>query len=107
MYLTCTGSTQVWAYAGLDVICLDMPSGEVVKVSSSYDLSCFSLKAGAQFTEGGGNAPKGSSSVSIGESSTEMDMMDEISHGGTSIRNVSRIAHRERRSLPSVEMTGK
>jgi hypothetical protein len=44
--------------------------------------------------------------VSIGELWAEMDMMDEISHIGTSVGNVSRNAHHERRSLLSVEMTG-
>jgi hypothetical protein len=29
----------------LDIICLDMPSGEVAEVSSSYDLSILSSKA--------------------------------------------------------------
>jgi hypothetical protein len=91
----------------LVVICLDAPSGEIVEVSSSCDLSVFSLKTDAQFAEGGGNAPKGSSSVSIGELWAEMDMMDEISHGGNSVGNVPRNAHHERMSLASVEKTGK
>jgi hypothetical protein len=77
----------------LDVICLDTPSGEVVEVSRSCDLSIFSSKTDAQFTEGGGNAHEGSSSVSIGELWVAMDMMDEISHGGTSAENVPRNAH--------------
>jgi hypothetical protein len=90
----------------LDVICLDAPSGEVVEVSSSYDLSIFSPKTDAQSAEGGGNAPEGSSSVSIGELWAEMDMMDEISHGGTSVENVPRNLHHERRCLSSIEKTG-
>jgi hypothetical protein len=90
----------------LDVICLNTPSGEVVEVSSSYDMSIFSSKTDAPFTEGGGNAPEGPSSVSVGEFWAEMDMMDEISHGGTSARNVPRNVHHEWRSLPSVEKTG-
>jgi hypothetical protein len=44
--------------------------------------------------------------VGIGELWAEMDMMDEISHGGNSIGNVPRNAHHERRSLPSVKKTG-
>jgi hypothetical protein len=68
-------------------------------------LSIFSLKTDAQFSEGSGNTPEGSSSVSIGELWAEMDMMDEISHGGTSTGNVPRNVHREQRSLPSVETT--
>jgi hypothetical protein len=73
----------------LDVICLDTPSGEV-EVSSSYDLSIFTSKTDAQFSEGGGNAPEGSSSVSIRELWAEMDMMDALSCGGSSVRNVPR-----------------
>jgi hypothetical protein len=118
----------------LDVICLDTPSGEVVEVSSSCDLSVCSPKTDAQFTKSGGNDPKGSlrastvefwaemdmmneishrgnapvgsSSVNTEELWDEMDMMDEISHGGTSVGNIPRNTHRERRSLPSVEKTG-
>jgi hypothetical protein len=89
----------------LDVICLDTPSGEV-KVSSSYDLSIFSLKIDAWFSEGGGNTPEGSSSVSIGELWAKMDMMDALSRGGTSARDVPRSAHHERRSVPLVPRTG-
>jgi hypothetical protein len=93
------GFGPVW---DLDVICLDTPSGEV-EVSSSYDLSIFSPKTDAQFSEGGGNAPERSSSVSIGELWDEMDMMDAISHRGTSTGNVPRSAHCERRSVPLVK----
>jgi hypothetical protein len=91
----------------LDAICLDTPSGEVVEVSSSCDLSVFSPKTDAQFAEDSGNAPEGSSNVSIEELWAKMDMMDEISRGGNSAKNVPRNAHREQRSLPSVEKTGK
>jgi hypothetical protein len=38
------GSELAW---DLDVICLDTPSGEIVEVSSSYDLSVFSPKTNA------------------------------------------------------------
>jgi hypothetical protein len=82
----------------LDVICLDTPSGEV-EVFSSYDLSIFSPKIDAQFSEGGGNAPEGSSSVSIREPWAEMDMMDALSCGGSSARNVPWSTHREWRSV--------
>jgi hypothetical protein len=44
--------------------------------------------------------------VTIGKLGAEMDMMDEISHGGTSTGNVPRNMHREWRSLLSVEMAG-
>jgi hypothetical protein len=90
----------------LDVICLDTLSGEVIEVSSSFDLSIFSPMIDAQFAEGGGNAPEGSLSVSFRELWTDMDMMDEISCGGNFVGNVPRNAHHERRSLPSVEKTG-
>jgi hypothetical protein len=65
----------------------------------------FSLKTDAQFIKGGGNASEGSSSVSIRELWAEMDMMDEISHGGNSTGKVPRNVHRGRRSLPLVEKT--
>jgi hypothetical protein len=94
MYLTCVSSTWSGPTWDLDVICLDTPSG-AVEVSSSYDLSIFSLKTDAQFSEGGGNAPEGSSSVSIGELWAEMDMTDAISHEGTSTRNIPRNTHHE------------
>jgi hypothetical protein len=90
----------------LDVICLDMASGEVVEVSSSYDLSIFSPKIDAQFSKGGGDAPDRSSSMSIGELWAEMDILDAISHGDTSTGNVPRNVLREWRSLPSVKTTG-
>jgi hypothetical protein len=89
----------------LDVICLDTPSGEV-EVSNFYDLSIFSLKTDAQFSEGGGNTPKRSLSVSIGELWAEMDMIDAISHRCTSAGNVSRNVHHEWRSVPLVETIG-
>jgi hypothetical protein len=90
----------------LDVICLDMASGEVVEVSSSYDLSIFSPKTDAQFSKGGGDALDRSSSMSIGELWAEMDILDAISHGDTSTGNVPRNVLREWRSLPSVKTTG-
>jgi hypothetical protein len=88
----------------LDVICLDTPSGEV-EVSSSYDLTIFSLKTHAQFSEVGCNAPKGSSSVCIGELWAEMVMMDALSCGGSSTGNVPRSVHREWWSVPLVLTT--
>jgi hypothetical protein len=88
----------------LDVICLDTPSGEA-EVYSSYDLSIFTPKTVAQFSEGGGNAPEGSSSVSIGELWAKIDMMDAICQGCTSTGNVPWNTYHERRSMPLVEMT--
>jgi hypothetical protein len=44
--------------------------------------------------------------VSIGELWAEMDMMDAISCRGTSVGNVPRNAHHERRFMPLVETTG-
>jgi hypothetical protein len=85
---------------------LDTPSGEV-EVSSSYDLSIFSPKTDAQFSEGSGNTPEGSSSVSIRELWAEMDMIDALSHGGSSTENVPRSVHHERWSVPLVLTTGK
>jgi hypothetical protein len=53
--------------ADLDIIDLTTPSGEVIEISSSCDLSVFSLKVDPQRIEGGGGASEGSSSASIGE----------------------------------------
>jgi hypothetical protein len=44
--------------------------------------------------------------VSIEELWTEMDMMDAISHGGTSAGNVLRSTHHKWRSVPLVLTTG-
>jgi hypothetical protein len=79
---------------------------DVLDVSSSCDLSVFSPKVDAQCAEGDGNTLERSSSVSIEALWAEMDMLDEISHGGTSNGKVPRNAHCKRRSLPLVEKTG-
>jgi hypothetical protein len=44
--------------------------------------------------------------VSIGELWAEMDMVDAISHGGTSAVNIPRNVHHKRRSMPLVKITG-
>jgi hypothetical protein len=51
----------------LDIIYVDMPSGEVIEISSSSNLSVFSLGAGPQRDEGLEATLMGSSSVNIGE----------------------------------------
>jgi hypothetical protein len=91
----------------LDVICLDTPSGEVIEVSSSCDLFVFPPKVDAQCAEGDGNTPERSLSVGIEALWAKMDMLDEKSRGGTSVGNVPRNTHHERRSLPLVEKIGK
>jgi hypothetical protein len=83
-----------------------MPSAEVIELSSSCDLSVFSPKADAQCAEGDGNTPERSSSVSIEALWAEMDMLDETNHRGSSAMNIPWNAHRERRSLLSVEKNG-
>jgi hypothetical protein len=74
---------------------VDTPSGEVIELSSSCDLFIFSPKADAQCVEGDGNTPERSPSVSIEVLWAEMDMLDEISHGGISAGNVPRNTHHE------------
>jgi hypothetical protein len=60
---------------------LDTPSVGVVKISSSCDLSIFPLQADPHRAEGGGEAPDGSSSMSIWELWPDIDKLDEINCG--------------------------
>jgi hypothetical protein len=82
----------------LDVIDLTTPSGEVIEISSSCDLSIFSLKVDPQCVEGGGGVPEGSLSASIGELWPDIEKLDEI---GLSIESLPEGSLRGRGSLPS------
>jgi hypothetical protein len=67
-------SGSMWAS---DIICVDMPNGEVAKKSSSYDLSIFSSRADPEGVEivavvFGGSSP------SIRELWPDIDKLDEI-----------------------------
>jgi hypothetical protein len=64
---------------------LDTPQGDLVEISSSsYGLSLFSSKDGSHHDEGAGAAPRGSSSVSIGELWLDIDRLDEAGPEGAS-----------------------
>jgi hypothetical protein len=80
MYLTCTGSTRVRDFAVID---LDMPRAGVIEISSSCDMSVFALHVDTCRIEGVGDAPEGSSSLSIGELCPDIDKLDEINHRAT------------------------
>jgi hypothetical protein len=68
-----------------DIMILDTPRGDLVKIlSSSYGLSLFSLKAGSHHDEHVGAAPRGSSSVSIGDFLHGVDQLDEAGPEGHS-----------------------
>jgi hypothetical protein len=72
----------------LDVIYVDTPSGEVVEVCSSCDLSIFSSGADPQRAKGVGVTPERSSSMSIRELWPNIDKLDKINHGGTTTVNI-------------------
>jgi hypothetical protein len=68
------GTGPVWR---LDIICVDTPSGEVAKMSSSYDLSLFSSGADTECAEIV-EVAFGGLSLSIGELWPDIDKLDEI-----------------------------
>jgi hypothetical protein len=76
---------------GLDIICLDTPSGEVIEISSSYDLSVSLPGAVSPHAKGVGATPAGLSS-SIGELWPDIDKLDEINHEDTSTVHISEVA---------------
>jgi hypothetical protein len=86
----------------LDVIDLDTPSVRVIEISSSRDLSVFPSKADPHCAEGGGGAPEGSSSMSIGELWPDIDKLDEINREATFGKDLLGGALHERNSSPSV-----
>jgi hypothetical protein len=67
-------SGPVW---GLDIICVDTPSGKVPEKSSSYDMSVFSSGADPKCAEVAKVASE-VSSPSIGELWPDIDKLDEI-----------------------------
>jgi hypothetical protein len=86
----------------LSVVVLDTPSIEVIKISSSFDLSTFSSRVDSWCDEGAGVAPEGSSSVSIGELWPNIDKLDEINGGGGSVESILGNVPRDQSSPPSV-----
>jgi hypothetical protein len=94
------GSERAW---GFDVIYVEMPSGEV-EVSSSYDLSIFSLGANPQFAKS--VTPEGSS-LSIGELWPEIDKLDVIDGKGTNAVNIPEVVLHDEKSLASAKKIDK
>jgi hypothetical protein len=99
----CIKPTQVPHGSGpmreLDVICVDVPSGEVAEKSSSYDLSILSSGANSQGGEIIAVASRDSSSC-IGEL---WPNIDEIRCEDTSIVHIHDVSVRGRRSTASAE----
>jgi hypothetical protein len=91
----------------LDIIYVDTPSGEVIEISSSSNLSVFSSGADPQCTEGVDATPMGSSSVSIGELWPDIDKLYEVNHGGTSTVTVLKVMPHEVKSQASAEKSDK
>jgi hypothetical protein len=81
---------------------LSTASVEVIEISSSYELSIFSSRAGSQSDEGAVAAPDKSSSDSIGEFWPDINKLDEINCAGTSVIGLSGGALHEWRSAPLV-----
>jgi hypothetical protein len=90
----------------VDIICLDTPSGEVVEISSSYDLSIFSPGADSPHAEGVGATPVGSS-PSIGELWPDIDKLDEINREHTSTVHIHEVALHDSESLVLNKKTNK
>jgi hypothetical protein len=90
----------------LDIICLDTPSGEVVEISSSYDLSVFSPGDGSPHAEGVGATPAGSSSC-IRELWPDIDKLDEINREDTSAIHIREVGLRDSESLALTKKTNK
>jgi hypothetical protein len=91
----------------LGVVDLDTPSIRVIKISSSCDLSTFSLKANSRRDKGAGAMPEESSSPSIGELWPDINKLDEINHGGNSVESLLGGVLHGQSSLPSVVRTNK
>jgi hypothetical protein len=90
----------------VDIICLDTPSGEVVEISSSYDLSVFLSGPGSPHAEGVGATPAGSS-LSIEELWPDIDKLDKIYHEDTSTVHIREVALHDSESLALTKKTNK
>jgi hypothetical protein len=91
---------------GLDIICLDTPSGEAVEISSSYDLSIFSPGAGSPHAEGVGATPAWSS-PSIRELWPDIDKLDEINCEDTFAVHIHEVALCDSECLALTKKTNK
>jgi hypothetical protein len=90
----------------LDIICLDTPSGKVIEISSSYDLSIFLPGVGSPHAEGVGATLTGSS-PSIRELWPNIDKLDEINREDTSAVHIREVALRDSESLTLTKKTNK
>jgi hypothetical protein len=90
----------------LDIIYVDTPSGEVAKISSSYNLPIFYSRADPQRAESVEVAPEGSS-PSIGVLWPQIDKLDEIQREDTSVVHTHEVAHHDRKSLASAKKIDK
>jgi hypothetical protein len=86
----------------LYVINLDTPSAGVIEISSSCDLFIFPSKVDPHCPEGGGGAPEGSLSTSIGELWPDIDKLDEINQEATFVGDLLGGTLHERSSSLSV-----
>jgi hypothetical protein len=91
---------------GLDIICLDTPSGEVIEISSCYDVSVFLPGASSPHGEGVGATPVGSS-LSIGELWPSIDKLDEINREDTSAVHIHEVVLYDSESLALTKKTNK
>jgi hypothetical protein len=90
----------------LDIIYVDMASGEVAEKSSSYDIYIFSSGANSQGAKIIA-ATVGGSSPSIGELWPDIDKLDEIPREDTSVMHARNISVHGRRSTASAENAGR
>jgi hypothetical protein len=91
----------------LDVIYVDTPSGEVIKISSSSNLSAFSSGADPQCVEGIEAMLVGSPSISIRELWPNIDNVDVVSCGGASAVTIPKVLPPEGKSQASVKKSNK
>jgi hypothetical protein len=86
---------------------VNTPSGEVIEISSSSNLSVFSSGVVPQHAKGIEATSVGSLSVSIGELWPDIDKLDEVRGGGGSAVHILEVAPCEGGSRASVEKTDK
>jgi hypothetical protein len=97
------GSGPAW---GLDIICVDTPSGEVAEKSSSYDMSIFSSRVNPECVEIVAVASRGPS-PSIGELWPDIDKLYKIRREDTSVVHTRDVLVHGRKLIASVEKAGR
>jgi hypothetical protein len=91
---------------GLDIISLHTPSGEVIEISSSYDLSIFLSGASSLHVKGVGATTAGSS-PSIRELWPDIDKLDKINREDNSVVHIREVGLRDSESLALTKKTDK